>query len=324
MKKNILKWIAVFSLLIGMFLVNSTNSYTRDYTNEDVKNKALQFMQNDWMNSIELSFEELEEEYLLPGNTLFNKEMEVRTEYFNLKAKDQIKERQKSLKDELVISKGLEVRRKGEIFTVTGAAEIVYHYRAAGGKEGSVSTDASDIVLTFELKEDKLYLIDLVDRTSAFFNKEFGINEISPEGEYTVPYGINMITEEKIPESISKNPEKKEEFEKLQLENIESSRKYLYERWSIFIGEKVEPVEMESSSVPLDRNSIHDLNRTNTRYYARRWARTEPFCNSDKYVHIPTYFGGGFDCANFVSQVLHEAGVLFTGEDFSKKGNANE
>lgn len=197
------------------------------------KNKVLEtcqlYLEKYWTAGSKQSFKEIRNLFLSPSQELFNKEMEVRTSYYNLKAAHDDAIHAKLLKEDLVLQDDLHLSYQDNIYTVRTRGEKVYTYEYVNHKIEKVSTDPTDIVLTFEVKDNKVFLIDLVDRLSYAFGKDYGINGNEEASDDFIPYGIDPYTKVKMLSKFSNVS--LQDIRTVQLNNIEKGKNLLFERF---------------------------------------------------------------------------------------------
>lgn len=322
--KKLLFCVSAMALFIVLGMTNVGHA-EKGVDENQILVKAHSFLENYWQHPVKVDFEELSKEYLLPGNDLFNKEMQVRTEVFNAFSRDQYDNWTKMKIGEV---RPLEVVPRDDFYYVTG--NIYREYYQPGKSEPEDSSYPEDVIFVFRNIDNKLYLTDFIDGLSFRFNKGFGANYIPSTYKFKsegydydgydmktlVPYGVNILSDDFIPDE---NNLSESELKERQLENIEAAKQSLIKQFKHIFNCSDETVEEDNMVLSERSGGTYELDREKAKAYAVKWGSTKPYCNRNKYIYIPDYMGAGYDCANFASQVLHESGCAFSTTDTSKK-----
>lgn len=224
--------VAVMTLSLSYVFANSDLSKLSDNLDkeEEVLTRAKYFLERYWNAKEYTDYNSFKEEFLKEDNMLFNEEMRVRLNYDNLLVEDSKKSGTPYLGSYIHYAKDLKISRvENNIYTLTTKAEKIFKTKFDFDEETKeCGTDLTDIILKFEVIEGKILLIDLIDRTSCYFNKDYGINgrkeiELSEEIPYTKSLDQNFAKEAKI--SLSKKDEKS--LKEIQLKCIEKASEEL-------------------------------------------------------------------------------------------------
>lgn len=302
---------------------------------ENVENDLLEkgkfFLERYWNAKEYTDYDSFKEKYLKEDNILFNEEMRARLNFDNLRCEETAFENSPYLGSYVKFYEDLKiVNVTGNTYTLYAKAEK-YSKMMDNGEVRDFGSDDRDVYLIFQVEGENAYLINLYDGMSHYFNKSRCIEELNKNREIDkdfIPYNKDLRVE--YPEEeyiyISSNCSK-EEMLRLQLENIKLSSERLQNRIMIqhkmyLQGDPSDSKEEYNNSFDefiSMRSGSYELDRTKARNYARRWAQTAPYCDDARYEYIP-----GNDCANFASQVLHEAGVPFSSTNIDLVGVPEE
>lgn len=189
---KILKKVMAIMLAILLVLPAMSMSYAdKENLDEEVLNIAEEFLTNYWIPSNEIDYSDLENRFLKPSNNLFNKEIEARVNFSNLRVKVNKENGGNVIGHELHQSKDMTCKKDGSIYTAKANCEIIYLFKEEDNSISRISSELTDVILKFEKTNEGLKLIDLVDPISCYFNKDVGINGLTEEKE---PYSIDPAT----------------------------------------------------------------------------------------------------------------------------------
>ncbi|MDO5718459.1 MAG: hypothetical protein Q4P34_05690 [Tissierellia bacterium] len=209
----------------GAFSVNNKEIIDENY----VEKTAMDILKKYLFKGTQICYEDFKREYLLDDNILFNNEMDIRIEYYNLRIIDLDKV---NLSTEFDIG-DLTIQKQKDDFTVNLSANRIYRFNETGNIK---SKEPVNVSMKFKAVEGKIYLVDFIDEISPLFNKgvDKPINDLNRKLENSdIEYGLNLSTSDSIQKSTIKDAE---ELFKKQLENMESVRNFLRKQVDILKG----------------------------------------------------------------------------------------
>lgn len=193
MMKSLKKVMAIMLAILLVLPAMSSSYADEENLNEEVLNIAEEFLTNYWIPSNEIDYFDLENRFLDPSNNLFNKEIEARVNFSNLRVNVNRENGGNVIGHELHQSKNMTCEQDGNIYTVKANCEIIYLFKEEDNSISRISSELTDVILKFEKTNEGLKLIDLIDPISCYFNKDIGINGLTEEKEpYSVDSGTNL------------------------------------------------------------------------------------------------------------------------------------
>lgn len=256
MMKILKKAMAIMLAILLVLPARSMSYADEENLNEEVLNIAEEFLTNYWIPSNEIDYFDLENRFLDPSNNLFNKEIEARVNFSNLRVRVNKENGGNVIGHELHQSKDMTCEQDGNIYTVKANCEIIYLFKEEDSSISRISSELTDVILKFEKTNEGLKLIDLVDPISCYFNKDVGINGLTEEKE---PYSVDPATDlQKDAQSLkSTKPATTEEDKEL---NIQKAEKILENRALMNLNSNYEEDLNDVEIMPY--SSIRKLDRT--------------------------------------------------------------
>lgn len=333
MKDLLKKILSAFLVLAIIFSSNSiivfADEFSRTVTTDDPIEFSKDFLSNYHLSDKNIVYEEFLEKYLDPNNTDFNDEMKLRFYYRNTVNDNDYCDGSELISSRTNFLSQFDVDEEDSYYIVGVELEKYYTYKNLDGSMTDINMLSAKIFIKLEKTETGLKLFDIYDGISYFFDKpsspypsvskqsleNTSLNtkvevkrsheEILKRAKMYIDGRLGKIYLE---DSFFKDTEAHENYNEGLLEDVKESSSANYNN---------DLVKM----LALRASSTYDLNRTKAREYARKWATTPPYCDSKRYQYIPKVAPGNYDCTNFASQVLHEAGVPFSTTDTSNKNN---